>query len=433
MECDTLVIGAGILGVASAYYIKRNNRSQNVLLVDVHLTAGQGNTAKSNGMFRNTFTSVDNQVLSDSSIDFYIDTQKEGFNLGIQKIGYLWLLSKKGESNYSRHIEKMMQNGIELAVYPVDELSKKVEFKCVPDSEIAKLIELEPVSVGVLGKKCGRLSPEKLVQYYLEMFLSLGGKVIFGHEVEKLILSAVKPLGLEGEPFVWQEWKVREAVIKGKDEGIRFRNLVLACGAWLNRLVEPVGLDFQIKSKKRQIFAIDAKGDDRLSKLMFCQGFNELGLLPMIILPKSGIHFRPVKESSEFWVACEDDINREFINSPESIFEDYKAEDNYFRLNILPVLQEYFPAFANPRINNKWAGLYAYHLPDSLPVVHKESNLVVVGGDSGSGIMKADSLGRIVDALLRGKEYATLYNGKKYPVERLGVKNRKVEPEEWVI
>jgi FAD-dependent oxidoreductase domain-containing protein 1 len=432
MDCDILVIGSGIFGVTSAYYIKKNNPDRDVILVDSKGSAGQGNTGRSNGMFRNTFTSIDNQILSNSSIDFYLGIQSSGTDLGIQQIGYLWLLDDEKVSKFSKSIEKMKENNIDIRLLSVKELESIINFVASPNSEESRLLDLKPVSVGVFGPKCGRLAPEKLVDFYLEGFKSMGGKTIFNCNINRIIVSALKELKIDGEPFVWQSWRFSSAKTEGDEMQFDFDDIVLACGAWVNFLVEPLGLDFQVKSKKRQIFSLSAKRNEELLSLMKTKGFNKLELLPMVILPVAGIHFKPVLESEEFWVSCEDEINREFINIPGEI-STYNPEPEYFRSNIYPVLREYFPQFTNPVIKNMWAGLYAYHLPDCLPFVEREANMIVIGGDSGSGIMKADSLGRIVDALYRGEEYAVLFGGFHYPVSRISIKRRKVESEEWVI
>lgn len=65
------------MGVASAFHLKKNNPDKKILLIDRFGAPGQGNTGRSNAMFRNTFSSADNQVLSNSTIDFYLHLQDE--------------------------------------------------------------------------------------------------------------------------------------------------------------------------------------------------------------------------------------------------------------------------------------------------------------------------------------------------------------------
>jgi len=56
-----------------------------------------------------------------------------------------------------------------------------------------------------------------------------------------------------------------------------------------------------------------------------------------------------------------------------------------------------------------------------------------VGCGSGSGIMKGDAIGRVADALCAGEVEAELQGGRKLSVSNLGIKNRAVEHEEFVI
>jgi len=84
------------MGMTSAYHLKKNNPGKRVLVIDRYGAPGQGNTGRSNAMFRNTFSSSDNQVLSNSSIDFYLHQQEElKIDIGLQKIGYLWLMDER--------------------------------------------------------------------------------------------------------------------------------------------------------------------------------------------------------------------------------------------------------------------------------------------------------------------------------------------------
>jgi glycine/D-amino acid oxidase-like deaminating enzyme len=98
---DVLVIGAGIIGLSSAYHIKEAHPELSVLIIDRAPAAGQGDTAKSNAALRDTFTSTVNRMLARSSIEFYKHVQSElGFNLNLDLVGYLWLLSKNQVREY---------------------------------------------------------------------------------------------------------------------------------------------------------------------------------------------------------------------------------------------------------------------------------------------------------------------------------------------
>ena len=432
-ECDILVIGAGIMGVASAYHLKKNNPEKDVLVVDRYGAPGQGNTGRSNAMFRNTFSSKDNQILSDASIDFFLHVQEElKADIGLQQIGYLWLMSEPQLTRSEPYLRLMERNGIEIRRHTREELKLMLpgmvpEFGADPD---ASLMSLPNVEGGVFGVKCGRLDPDKLVRFYAGEFLKLGGRFALNTEARSLVAGPTKKLGIEGEPFVWQEHRVEG--VSTSSGSIDAETVVLAGGAWENELLEPVGLEAHIKAKKRQLFSVHAMGTE-LQNLMHTKGFNRLGLLPLVILPKSGVHFKPVSEEAVFWVACEDDFNRPFVDLPDHDLERYQAERGYYDRSVYPILTSYFPEFKGSSIKAMWAGLYSYNTIDSTPFAFRSGNLIVVGGDSGSGIMKGDSLGRIADAIYREEEEAELFGGTSYKTRKIGFEARDVEREEWVI
>jgi FAD-dependent oxidoreductase domain-containing protein 1 len=433
-EADVVVIGAGIMGMASAYHLKKNNPQKRVLVVDRYGGAGQGNTGRSNAMFRNTFSSRDNQILSNSSIDFYTHVQEElKTDIGLQEIGYLWLMDEAQLSKSEPYLRLMERSGIETVTHDRPALKR-----LLPDmvaefhsDEEASLMNLPSVDGGVFGPKCGRLDPDKLVRFYAGEFQRMGGQLLFNTEVTALLVGPSTRLGIEGEPFVWQESKV-EGVATGSSGVVKAETVVLAGGAWENELLEPIGIESHVKAKKRQLFSIQSKGD-RLDALFHAKGFNPLGLLPLVILPKSGVHFKPVSEEGNFWVACEDQVNRPYIDLPEHDLEKYQAEREYYERSVYPILTSYFPDFKGTQLRAMWAGLYSYNTLDSTPFAFREGNLIVVGGDSGSGIMKGDSLGRIVDALYRGQDETMLYGDVPYGTAKIGFEKRSVEREEWVI
>jgi len=425
------------MGLASAYHLKLNNPSKSVLVLDRFGAPGQGNTGRSNSMFRNTFTSSDNQVLANTSIDFYLHLQNElKLDIGLQLIGYLWLLSESQVARTERYVRGMKRNGIEVEEYSVEELRRLVGgvVTNLGDDEESSVMGLEDISGAVFGPKCGRLDPEKLVRFYANEFTRLGGKIAFKTSVEGLLLGPSRKLGIEGEPLVWQEAEVKGVRVTGGITGeLEAKSTVVACGAWNNELLEPVGVDGHVKAKKRQLFSVSAESDGPLLSLLHTKGFNDLGLIPMVILPKSGVHFKPVSEERKFWIACEDEVNRPYINIPDRDLDSYRAEPSYYERGVHPVLAAYFPQFRNARPESMWAGLYAYNTVDYLPYAFREGNLIVVGGDSGSGIMKGDALGRIVDALYRERGDASLYGGVPYAVSKIGFERRDVKREEWVI
>jgi len=431
---DVIVVGAGCLGVAAAYYIQKNSPDKRILLVERTLAVGQANTAMSAAAVRNMFASSTNQLLTDTSIKYFEHVQEEiGYDLMFEKTGYLWLLSEEQFNHHSVKVwmERMKKSGISYKVYNKQELKHMIPGLNVDftGDEEAELMHLQEVDYGLFGADCGVLDPTRLVEYYFEEFKKITHiKPRFGVEVKKLLLEADPKLDLPGEPYVWQKKKVKGVIT---DKGIfRADVVVLATGAWTNQLLDPIGIDSMTKGKKRQLFVIHAEDKKELQALLEVKGFNELGCIPFTILPSAGVYFRPQLQEHGFWIGCGDTFGREYKYIQTD--DDMVPESAYYETSMYPVLSKYFPAFQGARPVNSWAGGYCYS-PDRIPFVYLECGVLVVNGASGSGIMKADALGRIADAVYRGVSEAELFGGKKILSNTLSIKERNVEIESVII
>jgi len=426
-QYDLVVVGAGVIGLSCAYRIKVDHPEAEILVLDKASGAASGDTSKSAGAVRNTFTSEINYLLADTSLDFYSHIQRDlKFNLDLQFVGYLWLLTEKRYQIFEGFAKSMTERGIQLKVWSKDDLREMVKGLCLEfssDDVEAKTVGLENIVVGVQGVKCGAIAPELVARFYEKEFKDLGGVIRYNSEVASLILEPTERLGLPKEPLNWQDKKIKG--VRTKTGDIYARTTVVAAGRWANLLLDGVGVDSHMKTKKRQIFQLSGP---KIVNLLNTRGFNEYELLPFTILPKGGVYMRPVKAEKGFWVGAADDLGRPFMFE-----EDPRPESDYFTYNIYPILSKYFPQFIDVRPNNTWAGEYDINTSDSNPCIFEESGLLVVAGLSGSGIMKADAVGRIASALHDGREEATLYGGRKIKVHRLGVAERDVDPEKFVL
>jgi FAD-dependent oxidoreductase domain-containing protein 1 len=422
---DVLIIGAGVIGLSAAYHIKQGNPSASVLVIDGGATSAQGETAKSVAAIRDMFTSDLNRLLAGSTIRFYKHVQSElGFNLNLELIGYLWLLTEKGSRKFTAMEAGIREQGVRFREFEREELAKLMpDLVLNPASEQSKVMGLERIERAVQGLDCGTVSPELIAKFYEEESKKLGVEFQFRMAAKSLHLDPEERLGLPGEPFVWQE-KVFGAV-ETNSRAISADTIVIAAGTGTPALLDPVGIDCLVKPKKRQVFRLRGAA---LERLLGSKGFNEQNTSPFIILPKGGVFFRPVRGERSFWAGAADQLGRGFM-----LEEEPAAEESYYTYNIAPILSEYFPCFTNLRPVSSWAGLYDVNSLDSTPVIDRVSNCIVATGMSGSGIMKADAVGRIVAAIYEKKEEAVLHDGRRISTKRLGLTNRIVSKEELVL
>ena len=427
VKYSIVIVGAGILGLSTAYHIKNRHPGAKILVVDRLDAAGQANTAKSASAFRCLFSSHTNYILADSSMKFYDHLQK-GLNvdLKLQWTGYLWLFSEEEHRKMLPVLESLSRSEFEYKEYDVDELSSKLSLRVdLADDEEAQLMGLENVHKGIFIPKAGVIDADCIVRFYEEEFLRLGGEVQYQTEVENLVVKTCEPLGIPGEPYFWQD--VRIAGVETNKGLIEAEKTILAAGGWTTQLLDAVGIGCYLKPKKRQLFSVEAKSP-ALQQLLFTKGFNSVGCVPFTILPKSKVFIRPFPNEEVFWLGCADEFPRGF-----KLEDEPQPEKDFYQYGIYQVLVKYFPQFKNCRPSSAFAGLYEVNTLDAQPVIFEENDLIVVGGASGSGIMKADAIGRIAAALYSGEKYAVLHENTRFKVSDIGLKARCVESEKLVI
>ncbi len=426
-EPDALIIGAGIVGLATAYHLKKKNPRLNVLVIDRFGAAGQGSTAKSAAAFRCLFSSRTNFALADSSVEFYKHLQDDlGASMKIRWVGYLWLFDEEDYGRLLPVLRDLGSRGFEYKEYDEKALASKLEMRTdFSDDEEAKIMGIGNVSKAILIPKAGLIDVDSLVKFYESEFLKLGGKIQYNTNVEKILVEPRQPLGMPSEPYFWQDAIVAGA--KTNRGTIKAKKTVVAAGPWISQLLDPIGIECFVKAKKRQVFSVKAK-TDALKKLLFSREFTDSGFMPFTILPKPSAYVRPAPEEDALWLAHADDFPRAF-----KIEDQPEPEESYYQYGLYQVMVKYFPQFTNCQPFSAFAGLYEINSLDGQPLIFEENELIVVGGASGSGIMKADAMGRIAAGLYNSEDYALLYGGKKFKISDLGLKNRSVEPEKLVI
>ncbi len=390
-----IVIGAGILGLASAYHLLQSGRKLGLLVIDRLPGPGRGNTARSAAAYRDMFSSELNRRLSQGSIAVYEQVQAET-DLGLKRLGYLWLRTAEQMRQSRATLDAMARDGVEFETLEPRNLRRRL-----PEMRAASVVH------GILGRNCGILNPNLLCRFYEKGIMAMGGRLAYGVEVS----------GFAADP-------------DGRIIGVNVREgqtvhgaVVVAAGAWMGATLRPAGLKVPVVPRKRQLFSISAK-EGPLRRLLHARGFNDDNLMPFTILPGDA-YLRPARASFILGFANPD--------QPPSLEDQPEPERDFFEQRLRPQVEEYFPAFQGAAPEYAWAGHYADHPADGLPIVDRLQGAIIVGGDSGSGIMKADSLGRVAAALYFGQDRVELGDGRSFQVAGLGLQNRQVAPEELVI
>ena len=424
-DYDALVVGAGILGLSTAYHIKLKNPKLKVLILEKYMGPGLGSTVNSAAAFRCFFSSKPNFDLADASVEFYKHVQGDlGVDLKMRFCGYLWAFTKESYERVLPFLQELGLKGLVYREYLPSDLENLLGMRVKLDRQVS------PQQFGITHRaifvpKAGVIDVMSLVRFYVSEFHKLGGEIQYLNEVKKLLVEPDTPLGLPGEPFFWQQSNVNGA--ETSTGVIRAKKIVVATGPWISQLLDSVGIECFVKARKRQVFSVKANSSD-LKKLLVNADFSKAGCLPFTVLAEPSVYLRPNVEGELFGIGYADEFPRPF-----QIEEHPKPEVDFYKNGLYPVISKYLPQFEGAESSGGFAGLYETNTLDEHPVIFEEHGVIVVGGGSGSGIMKADAVGRIAAAVYADEAYAFLYGDKAFKVADLSLKNRKVEPEKLLI
>lgn len=404
MIYDYAVVGAGVVGLATAYHIKRLKPTARIIIVDRFPGPGMGDTAKAIVGFRTAFTATIGRLLAKSSVEFYRSQQMAGIDLGMRWVGYLFLVPERRREDMISTVKELREKGSRIDV--LSDLRLPIRFKVTEDEE-AREMGLEDIAFAVLVRDAGVMDQQKLVRFYHEEYLKMGGETLYNAEVRSIVFKPKKPLGVPSEPFPWQDVEVQG--LETTRGVIEAKNVILATGAWSEGLLSSMGFGLPLKPRKKHVFAVRALGE--LKDLLYSD-LTGGGAMPMIILPW-GIYVRPVPEENSFWIL-------ESYRGPYGLEADPKPDEKLWRFGVYPILTKYIPPFEGSSPHSAWAGHYDENIVDYQPIVDRLApGLYIAAGTSGFGVMRADAIGRIAASLALNLPKAELYGGVEVPSDFL--------------
>ncbi len=455
---DVVIVGAGALGLASAYHLIRQDPKLSVLVVEARPRPGEGSMAASNGMVRDVFSSPDNRILSKNSIAFYRHLMEDHEELRtpvplLDLYGYLWLLPEGRRDEYYSLASEARE--------PIDGETVDLEaIESCPGLEIApkrwfegdNSVPPEPIAGGFFGRSCGAVAPEILADFYCRESQARGVEFAFNTVVQRLSFEGRDEILLHERskmPFSFQRamrGRLHISRVTFANGGfVETDTVVVAAGGWSEKLLHPLGVPTACSPRPESLFSVSGPVVEELLRweppVHPIDTDRGKARFPFLILP-TGALLKPIYRERKIWIEYEDSVAHP-IGVREDPGRDGRLDFDPARLgdrdafatDVLPAVTPYFPRFetSGVRLDTAWGGYYSFS-PEGCPVLTEEPyGVIFVGGDSGSGIMKMDALGRLVAAKYAGAREAELFTGETYPLDRLSLDHRAVEEERFIL
>jgi sarcosine oxidase subunit beta len=348
---DVIVVGGGIIGLASAYYLERSGADVTVLEKS---SIGAGNTGRANGGIRAQFTSPVSTALSKESIDVWESFEERfGVDIHYRRPGYLFLAREPGTAErFAENVRRQNELGVGSRRVTPEEAK-----------ELCPGLHHEEFVGGAYCPTDGIADPHLALQGFSAAANDAGADVRTNTAVVDVVRD--RSGGVTG--------------VETESESLTADYVVNAAGAWAKQVGRMAGVDLPVTPKRRKLLVVDPEkpvGED----------------VPFTIDSDLGVHFRPEREGSAVAGGHFDEVD------PEKDPDDFSTTTSIdWAAEVIErgaAVADYFGPETG--VTRGWAGLYAV-TPDHHPIVEETvPGFVNAVGFSGHGFMQSPATGQIV-------------------------------------
>jgi FAD-dependent oxidoreductase domain-containing protein 1 len=364
---DVAIIGAGVMGAATAYWLKRSDPNLSVALIDRDYSFSQASSTLSASSIRQQFSCPVNIQLSQFGIQFlrsvsdYLSCAGEAIDLGLTEPGYLYLASHAQEPGLRAAWDIQSRHGAEIKLLAPSEIAQRFSW-----------LNTDGITLGALGLTGeGWFDGPALHQAFLKKAFASGVVRVQGE------VSTIQCTGESGA-----QGRQADSVVLADGRKISCAVLVNAAGAWSQALVRGLDLELPIGAARRTVFVLSCP--------------EPLSDCPLLI------------DTSGFWLRPE---GRFLIAGMEPrVQEDgLPLDPDYSELDETQwaVMAHRIPALEAMRIERAWAGYYEMNHFDHNAVIgpfQGFKNFYCIAGFSGHGMQHAAGAGlALSEWILTGK------------------------------
>lgn len=334
MQCQCLILGAGIIGSAAAYELSRRGM-KDIHVVDPDLGGELSATERNAGGVRHLWQFPVNLELSRASIRLFEQVKNE---VGFQQNGYLWLFSKEETHAAERLLEHTRRHKLEYESLSVDEIRRRYPF----------IDKTEDLGLALFGKRDGILNSNALKTYYRDQAKAKGVTFHDHHRATDVKDTAA---GAEVSIEKMSDTKMAQAYLNapetmppGRAEIWKAGVALICMDAWASQLPLLRAQSEGFRTVRRQISLFKTEGLD----------LSPYGML----VDTSRVYFHAEGGNALGGLVLKEE--------PPGFNFHYDAD--FFESHIWPNLFARGTAFERLKPIGGWAGLYSYP-PDSSGVL----------------------------------------------------------------
>lgn len=366
---DVAIIGGGLMGCSTAYFLASNPDFQGrILVLEKDRSYQQSASALSTSGFRQQFSSAVNIALSQFSLQFIRESNQrlalDGESPGIEptEAGYLYLGAADAVPSFVENNKLQRSLGVDVVLLEPAELRSRLPW-----------LNLEDVAIGSLG-----LSGEGWMDGYLFMNA-------FGRKAQQL-----------GVSFAYEEVTTLTAASDGNftiglasGKQLTASHVVNTAGTRAPMIAKMLGTELPVEAIKQSVYLFDSP--------FHC------GNAPFIFTP-DGLFLR--REGKGYLVGLSIGKNPKPVS-----LDDFEVDFELFEEELWPKLAFRVQPFEELKLRTGWAGHYDMSMFDRNPFIGRVpevENFYVASGFSGHGMMQSPGVGCALSELITYGSYRSL-------------------------
>jgi glycine/D-amino acid oxidase-like deaminating enzyme len=353
---DVVIIGGGIMGSSTAWFLTSLGFPGRVLVLERDPTYAQAATTLSNSCIRQQFSQVLNVQISQFGADFvqnmraHMGGDARVPDLRINNFGYLYLADTQAFAETLRENQRLQAAaGAGTRILAADDMRAEFPFMQVDD-----------IIAGSLNRRDEGYFDGASVFDWLRRRAREAGV--------EYVMAEVVGIGVQANRV--------ESVTLATGETISCGAVVNAAGTRGAQVAAMVGTHLPVEPRKRHTWIISAERPlDRA--------------LPLTIDP-SGVHMRE-NGGGTYMIGGHGDDDPAV--DPTDFAMDYSLWENL----IWPTIATRIPAFEAVKITSEWAGQYDFNLLDQNAICGPHptiANFMFLNGFSGHGLQQSPAMGR---------------------------------------
>tara|TARA_B100000949_G_scaffold117560_1_gene103802 strand:+ start:2038 stop:3165 length:1128 start_codon:yes stop_codon:yes gene_type:complete len=355
MHSEFIILGAGISGISTSYFLEKSGFSSIILDISNPLS-GSGSTMKSAGIISHFFPFKEEIKAVSNSLKFYDEIINDSSeNISYNNSGLLAFCHNSDKETLSQFLDAMKSSNADYSLFDSKELSDIYPMLSMPSDEIA-----------VISKNSGYYDIDHLFPIILKQLKSKN--INFFNNIEIKTIERQNYFTFHTNHGIFTSDKV-----------------IITGGAWSNKIANMFNctINFDTYSTRAAIFSIPQASN------------NDLSSLPILYKMSNGVYGRPVSSSSFLF----GDGSTKYSGDPDN----FKFEnDKNFLEYMLQQANTFFPNQKVGPVQKNWSGLYTSS-EDSRPLIGKlDDDIFFLGCFNGLGIMLAPGCSKLlVDSITK--------------------------------